>query len=352
MIRKRLLGGTGLEATEIGLGGIPMIRSSFDKAVKIVHRALDLGVNYLDTARNYRDSEAKMGAVMRTRRDECFLATKSSAGTKEAALAELAVSLKELQTDKLDLWQLHDVSTPRRYEEVMAPGGALEAAKQARDEGKCDFIGITSHSVPVLEQAIESGEFDTIMCVYNLAIGDTGDRVMPLAKERNVGVAVMKPLSGGIFFRMAREGAADTITPEAAWNFVLMNPNVDVALAGARWIKDIEQAARCSRRFAALTGDEIREHTTRARALGEDVCRDCRYCESCPEEIPIPAMMQIADRGRAFPYEWPKYRDEYAGLRPQADVCTECGACEESCPFDLPIMERLRHLHERLTRPM
>jgi hypothetical protein len=329
-----------------------MIRSTFNRAVKIVHRALDLGVNFLDNARSYRDSEAKMGAVMRTRRDECFLATKSAQRTREAAYEELTVSLKELQTNKVDLWQLHDVSTPRRFEEVMGPGGALEAAKQARDEGKCDFIGVTSHSVPVLEQLIESGEFDTIMCVYNLAISDTNRRVMPLAKERNIGVIVMKPLSGGIFFRMAPEGAEPPIPPQAAWRFVLMNPNVDVALAGARWLRDIEQAVRCSRRFALLTGDQIAQYTAKAKAFGEDVCRDCRYCEGCPEQIPIPAMMQLADRARAFPYEWPKYREEYAAFRPQADVCTECGACEESCPFDLPIIERLKQIHRRLMRPM
>ena len=352
MLRKRLLGRTGVRATEIGLGGIPMIRSSFDKAVKIVHRALDLGVNFLDTARAYRDSEAKMGAVLRTRRDECFLATKSAQRTREAAYEELTVSLKELQTDKVDLWQLHDVSTPRCFEEVTGPGGALEAGKQARDEGKCDFIGVTSHSVPVLEELIESDEFDTIMCVYNLAISDTNDRVMPLAKERNIGVIVMKPLSGGIFFRTGATKAEPAVAPVAAWNFVLMNPNVDVALAGARWIRDIEQAVRCSRRFAALTGEEIAEHTAQAAAIGEDVCRDCRYCEICPEQIPIPAMMQVADRARAFPYEWPKYREQYAAFRPQADACTECRACEEACPFDLPIVERLKRMHARLTRPM
>ncbi|MGD8237746.1 MAG: aldo/keto reductase [Armatimonadota bacterium] len=352
MLNKRLLGTTGFEATEIGLGGIPMIRSSFDKAVKIVHRALDLGVNFLDTARGYRDSEAKMGAVMRTRRDECFLATKSAQRTREAAYEELTVSLKELQTDKVDLWQLHDISTPRRFEEALGAGGSLEAAQQARDEGKCDFIGVTSHSVSVLEQLIESGEFDTIMCVYNLAITDTKDLVMPLAKERGVGVIVMKPLSGGIFFRTDGGDGAPAVTAEPAWNFVLMNPNVDVALAGARWLKDIEQAVRCAKRSTPLTGSEIERHTAKARAIGEDVCRDCRYCEICPEDIPIPAMMQLADRGRAFPYEWPKYREEYAAFRPPADACTECGACEESCPFDLPIVQRLKQIHERLTRPV
>ncbi len=329
-----------------------MIRSSFDRAVKIVNRALDLGINYLDTARAYRDSEAKMGAVMRTRRDECFLATKTAQRTKEDALEDLAVSLKELQTDKVDLWQLHDLSTPSRYDEATGPGGALEAAKQARDEGRCDFIGMTSHSIPMAEQAIESGEFDTIMCVYNLAISDTGERILPLARQRNVGVVVMKPLSGGIFFRMGKHESAPAVSPEAAWNFVLMNQNVDVALAGARWLKDIEQAARCSRKPQPLTQEEIAQHTASATALGEDVCRDCRYCEGCPEEIPIPAMMQLADRGRAFAYEWPKYREEYAAMRPHADVCTKCGACEESCPFDLPIIQRIAQVHGRLTRPM
>ncbi|MFQ6098863.1 MAG: aldo/keto reductase, partial [Armatimonadota bacterium] len=249
-----------------------------------------------------------------------------------------------------DVMQLHDVSTERRYEQVMRPGGALEALKKARDRGMCRFIGMTGHNTSVLLEAIETGEFDTVMCVYNLAIHEVGERLLPRCKELGVGVVIMKPLSGGIFFRLKTRRGNLKIPPEAAWRFVLSNPNVSVALARAKWLKDVHQAVRAARRWKPLTPKQADKYVALARSLGEDVCRDCRYCEDCPEGIPIPTIMQMIDEARAYPYEWPRYMRAYAGLEPKADVCTECGACERSCPFNLPIVERLKKVHERFAR--
>jgi predicted aldo/keto reductase-like oxidoreductase len=324
-----------------------MMRSSLERAGRIVHRALDLGVNYIDTARAYADSEEKIGQVMKTRRDECFLATKSHAPTYKEFLEHVETSLRNLQTDHVDLLQIHDVSTEERWENMMKRRGTLAAAKRAQREGKCRFIGISGHSIPLLMRAIETGEFSTILCVYNLAICDTADELMPLARKHSVGVLVMKPLSGGIFFRVPEK--AKVITPETAWNFVLQQEMIDVALAGARWIKDIEQAVRCAKRLKPLTKKQLQRAQKAALALGKDACRDCGYCvKECPESIPIPQIMQLVDRARAYPYEWPKYIEEYRALDVRADACRQCGACEESCPFDLSIMKRLERLHNRL----
>ncbi len=351
MLRKRPFGNTGWEVTEIALGGIPLIRVEFDKAVKIIHRALDKGINLIDTARAYKDSEAKFGEVMKTRREEVFLCTKTVSQTREEALRDLEVSLKELKTDYVDLWQLHDVSTRQKYERMMGPGGALEALKWARDKGKCRFIGLSGHNNELLEEAIETGEFDSVLCVYNLGVTDTNDRVLPLAKERGMATMAMKPLAGGTLFRLTKDKRTP-ITPEIAWRFVLMNDNLDTRLLGAAYLRDVEEAVRIARRFRPLTKRQVQKYTEMAREVARDVCYNCRYCDSCPQGIPIPQIMQLLDHARVYSYEWPKHRKAYQKLKVKADACTECGRCEELCPFNINIIERLKRAHERFNRPV
>jgi len=381
-LNKRTLGRTGLQVTEVGLGGIPIIRVPFERAVKIVHRALDLGINYLDTARGYGDSEAKIGEVMRKRRDECYLATKTTGRTRKEAEEHIATSLKELKVKQVDCLLLHDISARPWWDKVMGKGGALEALKAARDKGQVRFLGVSSHNVDILKEIIQCGEFDLILLVYNLGVHNTAG-VMKLAHEHNVGVTVMKPLSGGAFFRLTRRrprpgpaGASRAtpsperprasgsrpgrgrdlskgrpkITPEIAWRFVLMNPHLDCALAGATWLKDVHQAVRMAKTWKPLTPKQVERYTGIAAALGKRVCQNCQYCDICPEGIPVPRIMQIIDELRAYSYEWPRLCAEYQRLKVRADVCTECGRCQAKCPFDLPILERLKRAHQRLAR--
>ncbi len=347
-IRKRRLGRTNVMVTEIGLGGIPLMRvEDFDEAAELINYALDQGINYIDTARAYKDSEEKFGQVLKDRRDEVFVATKTHAYDYDTAWEYLETSLKNLQTDYIDLWQMHDISTQERWDQIFAPNGAMKAAYKARDEGLIRFIGLSGHNNDLLLKAIETDEFDVILCVYNLAIHSTGEKVIPAAQERDIGVAIMKPLSGGIFFR--REEAY--IDPMKAWHFVLMNEGISVALAGFQNKRDIDQAIQASLNFQPLSDEEIEELIKKAQFLGEDVCRDCGYCkEVCPANIDIPTMMHMYDEGRVFSYEWPRFRKMYAQLDPKADACQDCGACEEKCPFNLNIRERLKWVHERFNQ--
>ncbi|MFQ6134116.1 MAG: aldo/keto reductase [Armatimonadota bacterium] len=345
-LNKRTLGRTGLEVTEVGLGGIPIIRVPFERAVKITHRALDLGINYIDTARAYRDSEAKIGEVMKTRREECYLTTKTTGRTRKEAQEQFATSLKELKTDYVDGLLLHDISTRPRWEKVMARGGAMEALKAARDKGQARFLGCSGHNVDILREIIECGEFDLVLLVYNLGVHNTAE-VMRLASERGVGVTVMKPLSGGALMRLTK--GRQKITPEIAWRFVLMNPDVDCGVAGATWLKDVHQAVKMSKTWKPLTKKQVERYTKIAADLGRDVCQNCQYCDICPEDIPVPEIMRMVDEARVYSYEWPRLRTQYHRLDVQADACTECGRCLAACPFDLPIIQRLQRAHNRLS---
>jgi len=346
----RTLGRTGVQVSEIGFGGIPIIpMESLDETDQILNHALDVGINYIDTAEAYPTSEMKIGRVMKDRRSEAFLATKTTARDRDGALAHLEQSLKQLQTDHVDLWQLHDISTVDLWQKVMGPGGALEAARQAQEQGMVRFVGVSGHNNETLLLAVRSGEFDTILCVYNLAIHSSGDEVLPEAAAANVGVAIMKPLSGGVFFR--REETY--IPPEKAWHFVLDRPEVSVALAGTNCLRDIDQALAASAAFAPLTPEELAEFHEKATMLGEDICRNCGYCiKGCPSSIDIPQIMRIHDEARRFAYEWPRFRRAYASIEVKADQCVECGKCQEACPFNLNIIERLASVHKRYNQPV
>ena len=168
-MQKKILGRTGLNVSIIGFGAIKLPGVPADDAVKIINRALDLGVNYIDTARNYRDSEEKIGRVLKDRRADCFIATKTTARDASGLMDDLETSLRNLQTDKIDVYQLHSVSDGDTYKKVMAPGGALEGAKKAKAQGKIDHIGISIHrDLETMKAVIKSDEFETLMVTYSL----------------------------------------------------------------------------------------------------------------------------------------------------------------------------------------
>jgi len=351
-LRTTTLGRTRLEVVRLGCGGIPIINVPFDDAVAVVRAALDAGLNYFDNARAYGNSEEKMGTALEGRRDEIILATKSHARDAAGALEHLETSLKDLRTDRVDIWQLHDVSTVGDYERVMAPGGALEAAKKAQQQGKTRFIGISSHNPECLQRAIASAEFDTVLLTYNIATIWT-EPLMAEAQKRDLGVVVMKPLSGGVFFNLSQEQeqSLPAITPEETLRFVLTNEDVDVALSGFRRLAEVPANVGVLSDLKPLAP----EQKARLLKFGEDLglvyCRRCTYCLPCTVGIDIPGVLAILDHAERFSYEWPSHRRRYAELEVKPTECTECGECEERCPFDVPIMERLKKAAQQFDQP-
>ena len=352
-MRTRILGRTGLEVVRIGCGGIPIIGEPFDNAVAVVKAALDAGVNYFDNARAYGDSEAKMGKALAGRRDEIILATKVHARDAKTALEHLATSLKDLKTDRLDIWQLHDVSTAGQWDQVMAPGGAMEAAKRAQQQGKTRFIGLSSHNPANLKKAIECGEFDLVLLTYNIASRWVEPEILPLAKARQVGVAVMKPLSGGAILDVPEHDTGEHlgVTPEEGLRFVLSHDAVDVALAGFKRVEEVPQNMAALDDFKPVTAEERERLIEFGDRMGQVFCRRCTYCLPCQVGIDIPRTLAILDHSERFPYEWPSQRRRYHELEIKPDACVECGECEDRCPFDVPIVERLKKAKGAFDQP-
>jgi aryl-alcohol dehydrogenase-like predicted oxidoreductase len=201
-IPKRKLGRTGVEVTILGLGGEGVLRTfgREAEAVPLIRRAVELGINYCDCARAYAASEEYYGAALGGLRDRVFLTSKSAERTRAAAEKDLEATLRRMRTDRLDLWQVHDVRTQADLGAIFGPQGAIEAFRAAKQAGKARFLGVTGHHDPaVLTKAIELFPFDTVLLPVNAAEPHHRsflDETLPLAVSRGLGVIGMKVLRG------------------------------------------------------------------------------------------------------------------------------------------------------------
>ncbi len=333
---KRILGRTGFEVSLIGFGGIPIQRLDEEQALELVQEASNQGINFIDTATGYGRSEELIGyGIEKTGRDKWIIATKCPTRGYESMKKAIDESLNKLRTDVIDLYQLHNVSQEEQYTQVMAENGALRALKEAKEAGKIKEIGITSHSLEMLEKAIETGEFSTIQFPYN-AVERQGEKLFERAKELNIGVIVMKPIAGGAITQ-----------PDLSLRFIMENPNVSVIIPGMDKVEHVIDNSKVGISPKGLSSEERVVLQKEVNDLGQEFCRRCGYCAPCPQGINIPTVMVM--EGYYLRYnlqDWAKER--YDALEKNASHCVECGLCEPKCPYNLPIRKILKRVHENL----
>lgn len=258
LLPRRPLGKTGVNVTLFGLGGEGVLRTDgrFSEAVRVIHRALDQGVNYFDTSPAYASSIDYYGDALGERREEIFLASKTHDRTRDGSLRLLDDSLRRLNTDRLDLWQLHDLRTQGDLDQIFGPGGALEALQQARADGRVRFLGITGHHDPeILLEAMRRFPFDTLLVALNVADVHRlsfAQTVLPEAARQKMGVIGMKAYAAG---RLPRSG---TVSAADALNYVLSLPGVSNAIIGCGSTAEVDQNARLVRAFAPLEDAAMR----------------------------------------------------------------------------------------------
>ena len=329
----RILGKTGLKVSRMGFGGIPIQRIDAEGTKKLMKALMDAGVNYIDTARGYTVSEEFLGFALEGIREHFVLATKSMARTAEAMAADIDVSLKNLRTDYIDLYQVHNPNLAQ-LEQVCAPGGALEALEAAKAAGKIGHIGITAHSKEVFEKALELPWVETVMFPYNI-VETQGEKLIRACREKNVGFIDMKPLAGG-----AIEDAT------LALRFICANEDVDVLIPGMAEISELSQNLAACEDTAPLSAEEKAKIMQIRQELGTNFCRRCNYCQPCAAGINISGVFlfegYLSRYGLA---EWAKGR--YATLPVKASACIGCGACEDRCPYHLPIRKMLKNAAEK-----
>ncbi|MGB8992966.1 MAG: aldo/keto reductase [Desulfobaccales bacterium] len=271
-IPRRTLGRTGYSATLLGLGGEGVLRTfGYDhQAEAVIRAALEAGINYFETARAYSGSEAYLGRSLKGHRDKIFLTSKSQGRSFKEAMAHLTITLKNLNTDYLDLWQVHDLRTMDEVKALGAPSGALEAFHYARERGWVRFIGVTGHHDPaVLSRALTTYEFDTVLLPINPAEPHHAS-FLPVAQEalaRAMGVIAMKTLCRGQLPQLAEEPGR-LVKELVAY---ALSQSVTLAVVGADSAKQVEELAAAARDFVPMTPEEQRRLEAAAAPLARQL---------------------------------------------------------------------------------
>lgn len=332
MLYKKL-GKTDLTVSNIGFGGIPIQRITSEEAIKVIRKAEELGINFIDSAKGYTVSEAYIGKALEGHRDKWILATKSMARTYKAMEADIISSLENFKTDYIDLYQLHNVKDMDTYRQIFEEDGAVKALVDAKKTGKVRHIGITAHSMTTLEAAIESEIFETIMYPYNI-IENQAEKLFERAYKCNIGIIAMKPLAGGVI--------SDGML---AMKYIINNSNITIALPGMESIDEVIQNCSAAEDIATLTEHEMDVCNKIREELGQTFCRRCGYCQPCTKGIDIPNIFVF--KGYYDNYDLKDWAlGRYKVMSAHASDCIECGNCEKKCPYDLPIIEKLKRVKE------
>ena len=313
------LGSTGITVDKNGFGALPIQRISEEAAVYLVKKAYKGGITFFDTARDYSDSEEKLGVALKGIRDKVFIATKTSAKNGEDLKKQLEISLKNLQTDYVDLYQFHNPSFCPK------PGdgtGLYEAALEAKAQGKIRHIGITNHRLSVANEALDSGLYETLQFPFCYLATDKDLELVEKCRKADMGFIAMKALSGGLI-----------TNSKAAYAYLAQFDNV-LPIWGVQREHELDEFLSYVGNPPQLT-EELNALIAHDREeLLEDFCRGCGYCMPCPVGIEINNCARMSLMIRRSPTEGllsPKGQEKMRRI----EECLHCGQCSSKCPYNL-----------------
>jgi predicted aldo/keto reductase-like oxidoreductase len=328
-MEKIRFGKTELMVSKIAFGGIPLMRLSKAEAAKLIRETIGLGINFIDTAHLYADSEEKIGeAIKGIRREELIIASKSPADDKKTFKENLDLSLKRLGVDYIDIYQLHNIGSEARREAVFAPGGAFEGLREAVKTGKARFPAFSSHNIPLAMEIMKSGQFAAVQIPFNYIDRDAEKEIIPLAKELDMGFIAMKPMGGGLLD-----------DAELSFRYLLQYENI-VPDPGIEKIEEIREIIAIVEKNSPLTPEDRRKIEKLRVEFGHCWCHRCDYCQPCPQGIPISLILPIKSLVKRFS---PERAQAMLGPAIQKTrACVECGDCMSRCPYRLEIPKLLK----------
>jgi hypothetical protein len=339
----RTLGRTGLKVTTMGFGC--MITSD----PSVITRAADLGINYFDTARGYQhgNNERMVAAALGARRKQVVLSTKSAAPDKDALLKELETSLRELNTDYVDIWYLHAKGSPADIRDDM-----IEAQQLAKKQGKIRFAGVSTHGgqQQLLPWMAQKSVFDVVLAAYNFSMDSSMDQALQAAAKSGMGVVAMKVMAGG--FRTPKPGdpIQDKLKQKgallAALKWVINKPYVMTTIPSITDMDQLDENVQSmSQPYSASDNKLLAAHLEQIRPL---YCRMCGKCDgTCQKGLPVADMLRCltyADGYRQFALA----RERFLELLPEqvAVRCGDCAECTVKCPNGVQVPERMARAQE------
>jgi uncharacterized protein len=342
----RMLGNTGLKVTTVGFGCMVTSDGS------VIERAADMGINYFDTARVYSqgNNERMVGAALGARRKNVILSSKTKGETAAAAMKDLEISLRDLNTDYLDIWYLHAKDTAAQVTDEL-----LEMQQQAKKAGKIRFAGVSLHNghKEVVEACLAKKKTDVILITYNFAMDQAV--MSPLLEsitKAGVGTVAMKVMAGR--FKMDRSYDYDkakavmgkTGAPLAALKFALKNTNINTTIPSTTDLEQLEENFRAmSEVFVPKDAQLLAAQLENIRPL---YCRMCGGCQgTCPKGLPVSDMLRYLSYAEGYG-QFSMARTEFASLPEKLTEvrCGDCASCAVQCPNGVHVPERLARAQE------
>lgn len=370
----RVLGKTGAKISALGFGAMRLPQTNVDgktiydyeESIRIIHRAFELGVNYIDTAPGYcnRESEIIVGKAIKGWRDKIYLSTKNPIEDDSGVhyRERLENSLKKLDTDYIDFYYMWGIDWETFENKINVKNGPLEQAIKAKNEGLIKHISFSFHDKPEnMIKIIDTGYFESVLCQYNM-LDRSNEDAIAYAHEKGLGVVVMGPVGGGrlgapsdVIKKLIPGGAKSSA--ELALRFVISNPNVTCALSGMGSVSMVEENTQVASNDQKLGDEEIiaiNAAMEQNKKLSELYCTGCNYCMPCPQEVSIPLNFQLMNYHRI--YGLTEYaREEYNNIGKfewmkgkKAEECIECGICEQKCPQKIEIRKQLKETAKAL----
>ncbi len=329
-MEKMRLGRTNLMVSTSGFGALPIQRVSFEEASHLLNKAYENGINFFDTARGYTDSEAKIGQALAHARQNIIIATKTGATDRTTFFQDLETSLKNLKTDYIDIYQLHN---PKVLPDPDSPDDLYGALLEAREKGMIRFIGITNHRLDLAIKAAESKLYDTIQFPLNSISSQDDIKLIQICKDNDIGVIAMKALSGGLITHVA-----------SAFAFLRQFHNV-LPIWGVQRDEELDEFLALEKNPPVLDGQIMKIIEKDRSDLAGAFCRGCGYCLPCPADIPIPMAARMSLLLRRSPYQ-PYLEDNWKENMHKISYCKECGQCKTRCPYELDVPNLLKAMLE------
>lgn len=324
------LGSTGITVNKNGFGALPIQRVSMEEAIRLLHRAFDGGIRFYDTARLYTDSEEKLGQAFPDRRSRIFLASKTGAVTAEGFWKDLETTLKNLNTDYLDIYQFHNPAfCPKPGDE----SGLYDAALEARKKGMILHIGITNHRLNVAQEAIDSGLYETLQFPFCYLSGEPELKLLEGCKKQDMGFLSMKALSGGLITNAAAAFAFQAQFPET------------LPLWGIQREEELEQFLSFVNNPPSMNEELSAVIEKDRKELLSEFCRGCGYCMPCPAGIEInncARMSLLLRRAPSAGYLTPQWQEKMQKI----EECKHCDSCKKKCPYGLDTPKLLKKNYE------